>query len=48
VIRGFYQRLVAIGKNRKVAVVACMRKMIVLLNAMVRDKTYWGEMKSMA
>ena len=48
VIKSFYQRLLANGKNRKVAVVACMRKMIVLLNAMVRDGTYWGEMKSMA
>ncbi len=48
VIRSFYQRLLANGKNRKVAVVACMRKMIVLLNAMVRDGTCWGEMKSMA
>lgn len=48
VIKRFYERLVAKGKNRKVAVVACMRKMIVLLNAMVRDETYWGEMKSMA
>lgn len=48
VIRAFYQKLVAKGKNRKVAVVACMRKMIVLLNAMVRDGTYWQEMKSMA
>jgi len=25
-----------------------MRKMIVLLNAMVRDETYWGEMKNVA
>lgn len=48
VIKAFYQKLVAKGKNKKVAVVACMRKMIVLLNAMVRDETYWGEMKSMA
>lgn len=48
VIKSFYQRLLAKGKNRKVAVVACMRKMIVLLNAMVRDETYWGELKSMA
>lgn len=48
VIRSFYQRLLARGKNRKVAVVACMRKMIVLLNAMVRDGTCWGEMKSVA
>jgi transposase len=48
VIKAFYQRLVKNGKNKKVAVVACMRKMIVLLNAMVRDGTYWGELKSMA
>lgn len=48
VIRSFYQRLVAKGKNKKVAVVACMRKMIVLLNAMVRDGTRWEEMKAMA
>lgn len=48
VIRSFYQRLLAKGKNRKVAVVACMRKMIVLLNAMVRDGTYWDEMKTVA
>ena len=48
VIKVFYPRLVGNGKNKKVAVVACMRKMIVLLNAMVRDQTYWGELKSMA
>lgn len=48
VIKAFYQRLVKNGKHKKVAVVACMRKMIVLLNAMVRDGTYWGEMKNVA
>jgi len=48
VIKAFYQRLVKNGKHKKVAVVACMRKMIVLLNAMVRDETYWGEMKNVA
>jgi len=48
VIKSFSHRLVAKGKNKKVAGVACMRKMIVLLNAMVRDGTYWVEMKSMA
>ncbi len=36
-IKGFYERLVARGKPGKVALVACMRKLIVLLNAMVRD-----------
>jgi len=48
VIKAFYQRLVKNGTHKKVAVVACMRKMIVLLNAMVRDETYWGEMKNVA
>lgn len=48
VIKAFYQRLVKNGKHKKVAIVACMRKMIVLLNAMVRDGTYWCEMKSVA
>lgn len=48
VIRRFYRKLVANGKVRKVAVVACMRKMVVMLNAMVRDGTSWGEMKAAA
>lgn len=42
-IRTFYSRLVSEGKHRKVALTASMRKMIVVLNAMVRDGTYWGE-----
>jgi|SRR5680860_20783 len=37
VIRMFYQRLLAAGKLKKVALVACMRKMLTILNAMVRD-----------
>ena len=48
VIKAFYQRLVGNGKHKKVAIVACMRKMIVLLNAMIRDETCWGEMKNVA
>jgi len=40
-IRDVYQRLVAIGKPKKVAIVACMRKLIVILNAMKRDGTPW-------
>ncbi len=42
-IRAFYQQLVARGKHKKVALTACMRKMIIVLNAMMRDGTYWGE-----
>lgn len=43
VIRRFYQHLVAQGKHKKVALTACMRKMITILNAMVRDGTTWEE-----
>lgn len=41
VIREFYQRLIEAGKPRKAALTACMRKLIVILNAMVRDGTPW-------
>jgi transposase len=41
VIRTFYQRLVAMGKHKKVAITACMRKFIVILNAMLRDNMAW-------
>lgn len=36
-IRAFYERLIAAGKLKKVALIACMRKLITHLNAMVRD-----------
>jgi transposase len=36
-IRPFYQRLVAAGKPKKVALTACMRKLLTILNAMLRD-----------
>jgi len=42
VIRQFYQRLVAAGKPKKVALVACMRKFLSILNAMVRNQTPWS------
>jgi transposase len=42
VIRSFYRQLVAQGKHKKVAITACMRKFIIILNAMVRDKTEWA------
>lgn len=41
VLRAHYQRLVAAGKAKKVAIVACMRKMLTILNAMMRDGTSW-------
>jgi len=42
VIKAFYQQLVAQGKHKKVAITACMRKFITMLNAMVRDKCVWA------
>jgi len=41
VIREFYHRLRAAGKPAKVALVACMRKLLVILNAMVQHRTPW-------
>ena len=38
-IRAFYSRLIAAGKPKKVAIVACMRKLLTILNAMLRDQT---------
>lgn len=40
-IRAFYQRLLAQGKHKKVALTACMHKLLVMLNAMVRDDSEW-------
>ena len=42
VIKGFYNQLVAQGKHKKVALTACMRKFIIMLNAMVRDRCEWA------
>lgn len=41
VIKVFYDRLVAKGKAKKVALVACMRKLLIILNAMMRDNKPW-------
>lgn len=41
VIKPFYERLIARGKPHKVAMVACMRKMLTILNAMTRSNTHW-------
>lgn len=41
VLRAFYQRLLAAGKPKKVALTACMRKLLVTLNAMVRNNMHW-------
>ena len=39
--KAIYQRLVAAGKPKKVAIIACVRKMIVFLNSMLRDGVMW-------
>jgi transposase len=40
-LKAFYQRLVARGKEKKVALVACMRKLIVILNIMIARRQTW-------
>ena len=42
VIRAFYRRLVAAGKPKKLALVACMRKLLTILNVMVRTAQPWS------
>jgi len=44
-IRVFAERLKKTGKLNKVVIVACMRKLLALLNAMVRDNLSWNELK---
>lgn len=41
VIKAFYQRLLAAGKPKKVALVACMRKLLTILNAMLKHRSPW-------
>lgn len=42
-IRVFYRRLVAAGKPKKLALTAAARKLITILNALIRDKRRWTE-----
>jgi transposase len=42
IIRRFYARLVMAGKAKKVALTACMRKLLAILNAMLRHRTAWS------
>jgi transposase len=44
VIHAFARRLTDTGKKGKVLVVACMRKLLCLLNAMLRDNLQWHEL----
>jgi transposase len=44
-LKKFYDRLIANGKLAKVALVACMRKLIIIMNIMIRDNTEWQPMR---
>jgi transposase len=46
VFKETYQRLVAAGKPKKVAIIACIRKMVVILNSMLRDGVMWDASKA--
>jgi transposase len=41
VISSYYQHLLSKGKEKKVALTACMRKLLIILNAMMRDNCHW-------
>lgn len=41
VVRTFFERLCAAGKPKKVALTACMRKLLTILNAMIHTRTRW-------
>lgn len=47
-IKPFYDRLIAAGKPPKVALVACMRKLLTILNAMVRTAKPWSDTRCSA
>ena len=42
VFKATYERLLAAGKAKKTAIIACVRKMIVIVNSMVRDGVQWN------
>ena len=42
ILREFYQRLLAAGKPKKLALTACMRKLLTILNSMVRNNERWA------
>jgi transposase len=48
IVRAFYERLLAAGKPKKVAIIACMRKLLTILNAMLRDNATWDDARHLA
>ena len=47
-IRTFYQHLLAKGKAKKVALVACMRKLLTILNTLIKNDVLWSDEKSVS
>lgn len=43
VFKSFYARLTALGKPKKVALVAAMRKLLTILNAMAKSGSHWND-----
>ncbi len=41
VIKDFYQRLLSAGKPKKLALTACMRKLLIILNSMLKNGSSW-------
>jgi transposase len=48
VIRDLYLRLLEAGKAKKVALVACMRRLLIIMNAMLRQRSYWNAKPELA
>lgn len=48
VIRAYYQHLLAVGKEKKVALVACMRKLLTIINAMLKHQQSWRAASAVA
>jgi len=48
VLKTFYQRLLVVGKTKEVALVACMRKLLTILNAMIKQHRPWNPSYSSA
>jgi transposase len=44
IIKQFYQRLLASGKAKKTALVASMRKLLIIMNALLRKKQFWNNL----
>jgi transposase len=46
VIRVFYQRLCATGRAKKMALTACMPKLLAILNALLKHRTPWRQVEA--